>query len=119
MRERQERELREATAFKPGELTPEEEKLVRENGLTALNYVPQRTLQRQAEMFASRRRLKGFDISRELAERFEGFGYGLFLALILFFAWGIASAHGWPIGIFCGVLMLVILELSYRLSIRS
>jgi hypothetical protein len=56
MQERQERESREATAFKPGELTSEEEKFVKENNLNALNYIPQRTIQRQAEMFASPKR---------------------------------------------------------------
>jgi hypothetical protein len=116
MDERQQLELREATAFKPGELTPEEEKLVEENGLNALNYIPQRTLQKQAEAFASRRKVSAHDLRDEIRDRVDGYGYVLFVPLIFFFAWAIASSHGWPIGIFCGVLMLAVLELSYRLS---
>jgi hypothetical protein len=118
MQERQERELREAIAFKPGELTPEEEKFVKENNLNALNYIPQRTIQKQAEMLASPKRPTAPDIRQQLADRFDGFGYGLFLLFIVLFAWGIADAHGWPIGIFCGLLMFAVLELSYRLSTR-
>jgi uncharacterized membrane protein YccC len=110
--------LREAVAFKDGELTPEEQAFVEENGLKALNYIPQRTL-RQTEMLAWQQEKGKNDLRRELADRFDGFGYGLFLFLIICFAWAIVGAHGWPIGIFCAVLMFAVLELSYRLTTRG
>ena len=56
MRDRNLQALREATAFKPGELTPEEEELVRREGLNALNYVPNHVIQEQAELFRTGRR---------------------------------------------------------------
>ncbi len=118
MQERQEREWREAASFEPGELTPEEEKLVRQKGLNALNYILQHTLQKQSEMLRSPRQTSQSDIGRQLAERFDGFGYGVFLAIILFFAWSIGDTHG-PLGGFCGLLMFAVLELSYRLSTRG
>ena len=40
------RAFREATEFKPGELTPEEEEIVKREGLNALNYIPQKALQK-------------------------------------------------------------------------
>ena len=115
--ERQEKERREAGAFKPGELTSEEEKFVREKGLNALNYIPQRTMQRQAEMHASSQRTRP-NIRDQITNRVDGHGYILFVPLILFLAWAIARSHGWPIGIFCCVLMFAVLELSHRLSTR-
>lgn len=118
MQERQERAWSEATKFKPGELTPEEEKLVCEEGLYALNYIPQRTLEKQADLPRSPRPPAKFDIGSELSERIDGYGYVLFVPLSLFFTWAIADAHGLAIGIFCGVLMFTILELGYRLSKR-
>ncbi len=45
------RAFHEATEFKPGDLTAEEEEFVRQEGLTALSYVPQKTIQKQAEAF--------------------------------------------------------------------
>jgi len=119
MSERQQREWQKATEFKPGELTPEEEKLVKREGLNALTYIPQRTLENQAEMLRKApKEPSGVDLGRQITDRFDGYGYGMFLFLILFFSWGIASSHGWPMGIFCCLLMLTILELSYQLSKR-
>lgn len=120
MRERSEQQWREATSFKPGELTPEEEKLVRENGLNALNYIPQRNVREQVERLNSPQYSKNTGkIGQALTDRFDGAGYGLFLALIAVFAWAIASNHGWPLGLFGGLLMFLILELGYRLSARE
>lgn len=119
MEERQQQEWREATEFKPGELTPEEEKFVEQEGLNALNYIPQRTLQKQADSFkASQKERVESDLRQQLTDRFDGYGYGMFLLLILAFTWAIISAHGWPIGLFCCLLMCAVLELSYRLSTR-
>lgn len=119
MRERSEQQWREATSFKPGELTPEEEELVTENGLNALNYIPQSRVREQIERLNSPEQPKTTsDIGRALTDRFDGAGYGLFLALIAVFAWAIASSHGWALGLFCGLLMFIILELGYRLSDR-
>src|SRR4051794_36409494 len=99
MEERREREWREATEFKPGELTPEEERFVREKGLTALNYIPQRTLQRQGEMRASRQEpVAASNLRAEIANRVDGFAYALLVPVILLFACVIARSHGWPIG---------------------
>ena len=134
--------LREATEFKPGELTPEEEESVAREGLTALNYIPQKTLQKQAEAFQAyeerqRKRAEVMSrpktdpermqmerdeaaqkLDRAFRDRFDGFGYGMFLLLIAVFTWFIADAHGWPIGIFCCLLMAAVLELAYRLHAR-
>lgn len=49
MDENRRRLLREASEFKPGDLTQEEEEFVRREGLNALNYIPQKTLQKQSE----------------------------------------------------------------------
>jgi len=51
--------------------------------------------------------------------RFDGAGYGIFLLLIAGFIYLIIDSYNWRIGLFCCVLMIVILELSYRLSVRS
>ena len=63
LEERQAAQLREATEFKPGELTPEEEKWVQEHGLNALNYIPQSTLQRHAEGWRNYHALLGGSVS--------------------------------------------------------
>ncbi|SRR5258708_18221567 len=118
MDERHQQELRQATEFKPGELTPGEEKFVKEERLNALNYIPQRTLQKQDEMFRNAPKGPEADLRKQFADRFDGFGYGMFLFLILGFTAAIITAHGWPIGLFCCLLMLAVLELSYRLSTR-
>jgi hypothetical protein len=119
MEQRRELEWREAAAFEPGELTLEEEKLVEENGLNALDYIPQRTLQKQQEAFACVRKPTTRDLGDEIRDRIDGYGYLLLVPFILFLTWSIAEAHGWPIGILCGVLMFAVLELSYRLLSRS
>jgi hypothetical protein len=118
MDERQQQEWRESAAFKPGDLTPEEERFVKGEGLNALNYVPQSTLQKQDEMFRARKDPPRTDLRQQFADRFDGFGYGMFLLLIFAFAAAIVAAHGWPIGLFCCLLMLAVLELSYQLSMR-
>jgi hypothetical protein len=136
------RTIREATEFKPRELSPEEEVLVKEKGLNALNYIPQSTLQRQAEDLQNhadwmslrngvlsrpeadpeRRNLESREaaerLQRGLRKRFDGAGYGMFLLLIAAFSFGIIEAQGWPVGIFCCLLMLAVLELGYRLASR-
>jgi hypothetical protein len=117
MDERRQEEWRQATEFKPGELTPEEEKLVKSEGLNALNYIPQRTIQKQAEAFRNpQKHPSNNDLRQQLTDRFDGYGYGMFLLVILGFTAAIIDAHGWPIGLFCCLLMLTVLELSYRLS---
>lgn len=143
MEEKNRRMFREATEFKPGELTPEEEELVKREGLNALNYVPKKTLQRQAEAFQEykekmrkraeimsrpktdpervrmEREERARNFRKILEDRFGGFGYGMFLFVIAAFTWFIVDAHGWPIGIFCCLLMLAVLELGYRLYTRQ
>jgi hypothetical protein len=139
MEESHRRLLREATEFKPGELTPEEEELVARERLNALNYIPKKTLQKQSEAFKAyeeklRKRAEVMSrpktdpervqmerdeaaqkCERAFRDRFDGFGYGMFLLVIAGFTWCIADAHGWPIGIFSCVLMVAVLELAYRL----
>ena len=117
MGERQSEEWGKVAEFKPGELTPEDQELVKREGLDALNYIPQSTLRKQADALRSPRRSSS-DLVDQLRDRFDGYGYGMFLFLILAFTWAIVSAHGWPIGIFCCLLMLTVLKLSYRLSTR-
>lgn len=136
------RALGEATEFKPGELTPEEEEFVKREGLNALNYVPKKILQKQSEAFQKHeekmrkraevmsrpptdpervqieREERAQNLRKSLADRFDGFGYGMFLFLIFGFTVAIIDSYGWPIGSFSGLLMLAILELSYRLYAR-
>jgi hypothetical protein len=142
MEENSRRMFREATEFKPGELTPEEEEFVKRNGLNALNYIPQQTLQRQSEAFQDyeeRMRKRTEVMSRpktdpervhmeteeriqrlreSLKGRFDGFGYGMFLFVIFGLTVAIIGSYGWPMGIFSGLLMFAVLELSYRLYAR-
>lgn len=142
MEEKSRCSFREATEFKPGELTPEEEEFVRREGLNALNYIPQKTLQKQSEAFQKseekmRKRAEVMsrpktdservqmemeewaqNVLKSLKDRFDGFGYGMFLFVILSFVVAIIYAYGWPMGIFSGILMLAVLELSYRLYVR-
>jgi hypothetical protein len=142
MEENSRRSFGEATEFKPGELTPEEEEFIKRKGLSALNYIPQKTLQKQSEAFQKyeekmRKRAEVMSrpktnpervqMEREecaqafrkgLADRFDGAGYGVFLFVIAAFTWLIIDTHGWPMGIFCCLLMLAILELGYRLYAR-
>jgi len=130
---------KEASEFKPGDLEPEEEKLVKREGLNRLNYVPKKALQRQAEALQrheelmrkraevmsrpstdpERRQMERRESAerhlQSLKDRFDGFGYGMFLLVILGLTAPIAKSHGWTMGIFCCLLMVVILELSYRL----
>jgi len=142
MEENSRRTFREATEFKPGELTPEEEELVKREGLNALNYIPQKTLQRHSEAFQEykekmrkraevmsrpktdpervqiEREERAQNLRKSLHDRFDGFGYGMFLLVILAFTWLIIDSYGWPMGSFSGLLMLAVLELSYRLYAR-
>jgi hypothetical protein len=139
MEENSRRTFREATEFKPGELTPEEEDFVRREGLNALNYIPQKILQKHSEAFQEyeekmrkraevmsrpktdparvqlEREERAQKLRKSLDDRFNGFGYGIFLFVIFGFTWAIIDSHGWPMGIFAGLLMLAVLELSYRL----
>jgi hypothetical protein len=139
MEENFRRMSREATEFKPGELTPEEEEFVRREGLNALNYIPQKTLQKHSEAFEEyeeKMRKRSEVMSRpktdpervqlemeeraqkrrkSLDDRFNGFGYGMFLFVIFVFTAGIIDNHDWTMGIFACLLMLAVLELSYRL----
>jgi hypothetical protein len=143
MEENSRRRFREATEFKPGELTPEEEEFVRREGLNALNYIPQKTLQKQSETFQeyeekmhkraevmSRPKTdpERIQIEREelaqkyqksLDDRFSGFGYGMFLLVVIGLTVLVIDSHGWPMGIITGLLMLAVLELSYRLYARQ
>ena len=137
-----ERLHREATAFKLGDLTPEEEEFVKENNLNALTYIPLkiRAMHEEAHAaFEERQRIRAEIMSRaptdpermrlvqeeaiqrwrkEFTDRFDGFGYGMILLVIAGVSWLIADAHGWPIGIFAFVLMVAVIELSYRLTQR-
>jgi len=132
LEERQAAQLRDATEFKPGELTPEEEKWVQEHGLNALNYIPQSTLQRHAEGWrnyqARHQSMTSAEIKQEKwaaefdrrwKDRFDGFAYHMWLFLVAAFTWLTIDAHGWRMGIFACLLMLAVLELSYRLYSRS
>jgi hypothetical protein len=58
-------------------------------------------------------------ITDEVRQRFDGYGYGLFLLLIAGMTYLVIKDFGWGIGIFCCVLMLAVLELGYRLATRS
>ncbi|MFA4911236.1 MAG: hypothetical protein WC649_09380 [Desulfobacteria bacterium] len=58
------------------------------------------------------------NLRKSLHDRFDGFGYGMFLLVILAFTWLIIDSYGWPMGSFSGLLMLAVLELSYRLYAR-
>lgn len=142
MEENSQRRFREATEFKPGDLTPEEEELVKREGLNALNYIPQKTLQQQSEAFQNyeekmrkraeimsrpktdpervqlEREVRAQHLRESWKDRFDGCGYGMFLFVIAAFTWAIVDTYGWPMGIFSGLLMLAVLELSYRLSAR-
>jgi hypothetical protein len=130
------------TEFQPGDLTPEEEELVKREGLNRQTYTPQKVLKKHAE--AEERMRKRAEIMsrpatdpervqmewaerveqrverfrRGFSDRFDGFGYGMGLLVILGFTVSIANGHGWRLGIFCCRLMVVILELSYRLYAR-
>ena len=134
MQEMSEKTFREATEFKPGELTVEEEIFVKQNNLNALNYIPLKTLKeqeqnrlayadnmkRRSEILArpvidpERINLVNKDrvgkINRGITSRLDGFGYGTFLFLIAAFAWLIKESHGWPIGIFSQYLCLQFLK---------
>src|SRR5579864_6141837 len=73
-------ERREMAEFKPGELTPEEEELVKREGLNRFNYIPISTLDRHAE------RMRGpipprpaSDLGQAFSERIDGSGYILWL----------------------------------------
>ncbi len=142
MEETSRRAFREATEFKPGELTPEEEEFVGREGLNALNYIPQKALQKQSEAsqkYEEKMRKRAevmtrpktdperIQIEREerarnlrkiLQDRFDGFGYGMFLFVIVGFSVLIIDSYGWPMGTFSALLMLAVLELSYRLYAR-
>ena len=135
--------LRESTKFKPGELTQEEEEFVQRKGLNALNYIPQKTLAKQSEAFQEyeeKMRKRAEIMSRprtdpervqietderarkfheNLKDRFDRFGYGMFLLVVLAATATIIDIYGWPMGIFSGLLMLAVLELSYRLHARD
>jgi len=143
MEESSRQSFRDATEFKPGELTPEEEEFVRREGLNALNYIPQKTLKNHSEAFqkyedAMRKRAEIMSrprtdperlqlereeraerLQKSLTDRFDGFGYGMFLLVILAFTWAIIDSYGWPMGSFSCLLMLAVLELSYRLYARQ
>ena len=134
--------LRESTKFEPGELTPEEEESVRREGLNALNYISQKRLAKQSEAFQEyeekmRKRAeitsrpktdpgrvqieteeRAQEFRENLKDRFDRFGYGMFFLVVLAVAATIIDIYGWPIGIFSGLLMLAVLELSYRLHTR-
>lgn len=58
------------------------------------------------------------DFRQKLNDRFDGFGYDMWLLFIFMFAGFIIADHGWPIGIFSFVLMVAVLELSYQLYDR-
>jgi hypothetical protein len=52
---------------------------------------------------------------RAASARFGGFAYHMYFLLILAFTYLIADDSGWRIGIFCGLLMVAVLELADRL----
>jgi len=56
---------------------------------------------------------------QKMNDRFDGFGYGMWLLVIVTFAGFIIADHGWPIGIFTFVLMVAVLELCYQLYDRQ
>lgn len=51
-------------------------------------------------------------------DRFNGFGYLMFLFVICAFVVAIIDGHGWPMCIFSGLFILTALELIYRLYAR-
>jgi len=110
---------RDAATFRPDELTPEEEEFAKREALTALNYVPEATIQKQSELMRAPQKPRPFDIRRELRSRFSGFGFTLWLMFLIFpVTWAIIDTHGWPMGVFSCLLMTTVLELSYRLSVH-
>ena len=70
------RRHREATQFKPGELTPEEEELVKREGLNALNYIPTGTMKNTPDASHTQHGGEGDQVSPRLEcvqiERNEG-----------------------------------------------
>ena len=131
---------KQATEFKPGELTEEEEVFVRQNNLNTNTYISIKKLKEEEQRCLEhadnvKRRTEILSrsttdperidlvnkesiekIHRGITSRIDGYGYSLFVPLIAFVAWLIKESHGWKIGIFCLILMLVVLELSYRLE---
>lgn len=114
--------LREAAEFKPGELTEEEEALVQREGLTALDYIPKRIIQQQAEAFqkweAAGRPKTTRSLHDKWRDRNDGYGYGMYLLIIAGFSGVIIGAYDWLIGIFVCILMLAVLELGYQVPAR-
>lgn len=133
----------ETADFKPGELTPEETEFVQREGLTRLNYIPKKALERGAAAFEDykerlrhrsevmsrpkndpeRVRLVNEEqaerLSRAISNRLDGFGYGMFLLLIIVITLGIFDiSHNKALSAFTCLLMLAVLELSYRLHSR-
>ena len=136
------RESEELLKFKPGELTPEEEEVVKREGFHKGNFISQKmrqeeleNLQKYKEKMRKREEVMSrpktdperIQLEREervrkfhqiVASRFDAFGYHIFLIFIGIFAYFILDKYGWNMGIFCFLLMLAILELSYRLYKR-
>ena len=56
--------------------------------------------------------------AQDIDDRINGFAYPMFVFVIVGFTLGIKESHGWSMGVFCFVLMMAVLELSYRLSKR-
>ena len=132
------RQLREATEFKPGDLTPEEEELVRREGLNRLTYVPRKVIQAQAEAqekYAEKMRKRAEIMSRpaedpervrlvagesgqrmgqSLNDRFDGAGYGMFLFVIFGITQSSSHLMAWPWAHWVCLLMLGVLEFSYQ-----
>jgi hypothetical protein len=119
MKERLENRLREAAEFKPGQLTPEEAEMVRREGLTALNYIPQRVIQEQRESQErwekAGRRKPVKTPYEQLEDRFQ-FGQFWIPIIILGVTAAIIDIYDWRIGSLCCLLMVAVFELSYRLS---
>ncbi len=143
MEERSNERFREATEFKPGELTEEEEIIVSQNNLNALNYIPIKSIKEQEQRcleHADKMKRRSEILSRSVTDperidlinkervekinrgftsRIDRFGYGWYLFFIALSSWFIKQSHGWAIGIFCLILMITVLELAYRLHDRN
>ncbi len=112
-----ERSVRDAEKPKRRELASQPEQFDSQKGLSALRYIPQGSFPEQAAT-TNTLSVTGIKAAKALRNRFDGVGYGFFLLVIVVLSWSIVGAHGWAMGIFSCLLMLAVLEISYRLQLH-
>ena len=118
-------QIRSLSQSPPSNLTSGERRITGREDLEGSAYVSPSTSEQRAEQASvhparlSPRVGLMSSVSRGAKERVDGFAYGVLVPLIIIISCLIAEAHGWAIGGFCCLLMLVVLELSFRLSERE